>query len=176
MKGVGGGGDGGGKRIGVDAKEVADIDKPSVVLVIDGAYQCLNALGGLENIAVVFGAGADSSRLGILGNTANGGGHNADGILPGEGAVLGERIANIVAHDPGAKRLGDIDAAAQPIDLGVLILGEQICTDGVGYYLEPDFIAMSANLLGTRQRVVGDVEGGEIEIHEFNALKAEFLG
>ena len=175
MEGVGYCGDGRVKRIGIGTEEVTHIDKPTVVLVVYRTHKRFYALGCLEDLTVIFGAGADALCLRVFRDTADVRCHDLDGILPGEATVGGQSVANIVTHYLRAECLGNIYTAAQALNLGIDILLEEIAANGICADFKTDFFAVLADFLCAAHHVALEGEAVEIKVDELNAVEAEFL-
>ena len=110
MEGVGKCDCNGGDGIRIGAKEVSNVAKPTIVFVVNCEYKLLNNLGRLENVAVVFGAGADALCLAVVCKLSDIGNHFLDGITVRVGMlILGKTVANVKANYLCAKRLGNVN-------------------------------------------------------------------
>ena len=175
MEGIGSSRDGRAERIGIGTEEVTHINEPAVVFVIYRADERFDAFGSLENVAVIFGAGAYTLCSGIFRNAADMGNHDLDGVLPGEATVGRERVADIVTKYLRTEGFGDINATAKTLDLRIDILLHEVSTYGVSDDFKTDFFAMLAYLLGACHGICRDAESAIVKVDKLYAIKAEFL-
>ena len=100
VHGVGGKAGGGSHAILIGAGKIAYIKEDAVIIPGNGIEKSLYAVAVLGDVAVVFGAGADTQRGGVIGDAANvfsyGGQHQVKAATV---ALAGQLVADVVAQD-----------------------------------------------------------------------------
>ena len=122
-------------RIFVGACEVAHIDEPSEVGVINSGHNFLNAFGVLAEESVVFYHGADIFGCGVFGDSAASFNDRGQSVVESSGAlVFGEESEScVVAHTGCADNFGEVDLMFNAFDFSVEVaVGsvDKVCADG----------------------------------------------
>ena len=175
VEGVGSGNSNRANGIGIGADEITHINKPSVILAINGEDKLLHTLGSLEDLAMVLCAGSDTLASGVFGNATDVWYHILDGISVIIKGLLGKHRAYVVTHNLRAKRLGDINTIKEIFDHTVNIVGKQVGGHCVGYDLKTDLITVGLDLFGSSKAVGGNTELILIEIDKLDTVEADLL-
>ena len=152
----------------VCAKEVTDIHQPAVVGMIDLFDKRFNALSVLQNITVVFGAGAYALGGGIFGYFADGGGHINNSFAPVDFTVPG----GIVTKRGGTQCCGDVNLGLHTVNF--FRAAKEICMNGISDDIKADLGTVIADQLCKRDFAFGRLNI-KVQINELDTVETGFL-